>query len=262
MDEARNDAMNFVVDESSVLTFADELYDRHRSQNSRFNGSQIRNLFVTALALAKYEYMSKSVESPSDAAMTGPVLDRGVFQRAASSSLNIDGFMSGPIWSEVGDEVTSATLSYDQRIANLRRDNFSLENDTSVELHAEDLPAEDRPLDSSGTREAWASRLSAISSDIEIEADNITEEMCCHSDRTWTLRTIDRFIRMAIVFAMFESWEFERPVKNIALQARDFANVEQMESSFDSYLREVSESNFPKRAVSLSVREDNYCPII
>jgi hypothetical protein len=253
MEEAKKDDMNPLVFEDSILQFASEMYDRHRSQNSWLNGSQIRNLFATALALAKYEYMSKKGGGTSEAVATGPVLDRGVFQRAASSSLNIDGFMSGVIWREASYPVVSARRSYKERSFNLRPENLSHEDDASHELHAEDLPAEDRPLDSPEAREAWASHLLAIPGGSAIEVDNFIEETCSDSAWTWTLRRIDRFIRLAIVFAMYRSRGMGTPAKNIALQRSHFEAVAEMEKDFNSCPRPVS--NYGKE---MSVRYDTF----
>jgi hypothetical protein len=240
MQEAKKDDMDPLAF-NSFLKFAGAWYDRHESY-SRLNGTQIRNLFATALALAKYEYRSKSGEGTSEAAETESVFDRGVFQRAASSSLNIYGFMSGEIWREASYAVASATQPHDQRSVHLLPENLFYEDDTYDELNAEDLtiedlPAEDRPLDSPEAREAWASRLLAIPGGIAIEVDSIMERMCSNSSWTWTLRRIDRFIRLAIVFAMFQSGNIRTSVKDIALQRCHFETVADIELALYEYLR-------------------------
>jgi hypothetical protein len=269
-----------VIAEYSILEFASEMYRKQRFQQRRqLNGSQIRNLFATALASAKYEYMSKDKTRIPESEET-IVLDKGVFKRAVSSSLNIDDFMSGEIWTETYHSTFSSPWPYTEKSVNLRQDRFLDEYDSMDEIETEDLaiedpivegltlealPVEDRPLEASQAKDAFASRLSALPNLITIEKPelhSIVEKFCNNKARIWTLRGIDKTIRLAIVFAMYDAWRNsgyeENAADNIALRGRHFEVEVSIGEEFKSYLEPTWGGDEEERVSQMRLRSDNF----
>ncbi len=124
------------------MEFASEMYEKQEvQQRGQLNGSQIRNLFATALASAKYECTSKDKVKIPGPGEYGEyiVLDKGVFERAASSSLNIDDFMWAEIWTESSYSTSSSSQSHAEKNVNLTQDRFLDEDDSLDELETDNL---------------------------------------------------------------------------------------------------------------------------
>ncbi|KAN0112285.1 hypothetical protein V8E51_005236 [Hyaloscypha variabilis] len=279
-----------VIEEMSILEFASEMYRKQRVQQRRqLNGSQIRNLFATALASAKYEYTSKDkVQIPRSAENRECiVLDKGVFERAASSSLNIDDFMLAEIWTESSYSTSSSLQGHAEKNVNLTQDRFLDEDDSLDELETDnlafgnltaegstlqDFPAENRPLDASQAKDEFVSRLAALPSWITVEENELNSivEYFRNRWRPWartsTLRGMDKTIRLVIIIAMHDAIpEAERDygtkqnsVDNIALKEYHFEVAVSMEENFWSDLGETWGGNMEQRAPRFGVRSDDY----
>jgi len=282
-----------VIEEMSILEFASEMYQKQRVQQRRqLNGSQIRNLFAIALASAKYEYTSKDKVNIPESGEYGEyiVLDKGVFERAASSSLNIDDFMLAEIWTESSYSTSSSLQDHAEKNVNLIQDRFLDEDDSLDELETDnlafgnltdegstlqDFPAEDRPLDASQAKYEFVSRLAVLPSWIRVEENELNSIVGYFSNhwhpwpRTSTLRGIDKTIRLVIIIAMHAAMsETERDygtkqnsVDNIALKKYHFEVAVSMEEKFWSDLGWTwggDKEQRPERITQLGVRTDNY----
>lgn len=70
-----------VIDEGNILQFAVEYFHKH--ERARWNGRQIRNACLTALALAEHEHQQDSKKDPEG----GIVLGRDQFEQVGEANL-------------------------------------------------------------------------------------------------------------------------------------------------------------------------------